>query len=61
MELARLPPVGLRATLGARGFTPEARGQTFYSRLTLIANGSTIDRAFFPVDDPQSHATEVVA
>ncbi|CAN5534287.1 hypothetical protein BH10ACT4_BH10ACT4_12100 [soil metagenome] len=38
-----------------------AEGQTFYRRLTMIANGSTIEKVFFPVDDPQNHAAEVVA
>jgi len=41
--------------------TFEADGQTFYSRLTIVANGSTIEKVFFPVDDPQNHAAEVVA
>jgi peroxiredoxin len=38
-----------------------ADGQTFYRRLTMVANGSTIEKVFFPVDDPQNHAAEVVA
>ncbi|MHC5796898.1 peroxiredoxin [Lacisediminihabitans sp. FW035] len=41
--------------------TFEADGQTFYRRLTIIANGSTIEKVFFPVDDPQNHAAEVAA
>lgn len=38
-----------------------AGAETFYRRLTIIANGSTIERVFFPVDDPQNHASEIVA
>ena len=38
-----------------------AGGETFYSRLTIIANGSTIEKVFFPVDNPQNHAAEIVA
>ena len=41
--------------------TFEAGGETFYSRLTIIANGSTIEKVFFPVDNPQNHAAEIVA
>ncbi len=41
--------------------TFEAGGQTFYSRLTLVAKESTIEKVFFPVDDPQNHAAEVVS
>jgi peroxiredoxin len=37
-----------------------AGAETFYRRLTIIANGSTIERVFFPVDDPQNHASEIV-
>ncbi|MES2093900.1 MAG: peroxiredoxin [Actinomycetota bacterium] len=41
--------------------TFEVDGQTFYSRLTIIANGSTIEKVIFPVSDPQSHAAEIVS
>lgn len=41
--------------------TFEAGGETFYSRLTIVANGSTIEKVFFPVDDPQNHASEISA
>lgn len=41
--------------------TFEAGGETFYRRLTIVANGSTIEKVFFPVDDPQNHAAEIVA
>ena len=38
-----------------------AGGKTFYQRLTIIANGPTIEKVFFPVHDPQNHAAEIVA
>jgi len=38
-----------------------AGGETFYQRLTIIANGPTIEKVFFPVRDPQNHAAEIVA
>ena len=31
-----------------------ADGETFYQRLTIVANGPTIEKVFFPVDDPQN-------
>ncbi|QNE46369.1 peroxiredoxin [Glaciihabitans sp. INWT7] len=37
-----------------------AGAETFYRRLTIVANGSTIERVFFPVDDPQNHASQIV-
>ena len=41
--------------------TFETDGETFYRRLTIVAQGSTIERVFFPVDDPQHHPSEIVA
>jgi peroxiredoxin len=38
-----------------------AGGETYYRRLTIIANGSTIEKVFSPVNDPQNHAAEIVA
>ena len=37
-----------------------ADGETFYQRLTIVANGPTIEKVFFPVDDPPNHAAEIV-
>jgi peroxiredoxin len=53
------PGLLLAEALGLPTFV--ADGQTFYRRLTMLANGSTIEKVFFPVDDPQNHAAEVIA
>ena len=37
-----------------------ADGETFYQRLTIVANGPTIEKVFFPVDDPPNYAAEIV-
>lgn len=41
--------------------TFEAGDETFYHRLTIIAGGSSIEKVFFPVPDPENHATEILA
>lgn len=41
--------------------TFEAGGRSFYRRLTLVVGGGLVEHAFYPVADPASHATEVVA
>jgi hypothetical protein len=38
----------------------EVGWETFSSRLTIVANGSTIKKVLFPVDDPQNRAAEIV-
>ncbi len=51
---------GLRLTDEPRLPTFEAGGMTLYKRLTLIAEGSTIRKVFYPVFPPDRNAAEVL-
>lgn len=61
LPFAMLSDPGLALALNLDLPTFEAGGEIFYSRLTIIANGSTIEKVFFPVHDPQNHAAEIVS
>ena len=52
------PARQLAATLGLPTFTVD--GQTFYERLTLIAEAARIVEVFYPVFPPDRNAEEVV-
>jgi peroxiredoxin len=41
--------------------TFQTAGLTLYKRLTLIARDGTIEKVFYPVFPPDTHAEEVVA
>jgi peroxiredoxin len=38
----------------------EAAGKTFYKRLTFVARSGYITKVFYPIDDPQNHARDVL-
>lgn len=40
--------------------TFEAGGMRLYRRLTLVARGGRIEKAFYPVSPPDTHAADVV-
>ena len=61
LPFALLSDPGLTLALALDLPTFEADGEIFYSRLTIITNGSIIEKVFFPVHDPQNHAAEIVA
>ena len=53
------PDLRLRDALSLPTF--RLRGVTFLRRLTLVAEGGTIVKAFYPVFPPDAHAAEVLA
>jgi peroxiredoxin len=52
------PRLALADALGLPTFV--AGEETFYRRLTIVADGSTIEKMFYPVDDPGNHAAQIV-
>lgn len=52
---------GLRLATALRLPTFEAGGMTLYRRLTLVAEGGTVVKAFYPVFPPDRDAGEVLA
>ncbi len=52
------PTLSLAAALALPTF--QALGKTLYKRITLVIRGSTIERGFYPIFPPDTHATEVV-
>jgi peroxiredoxin len=57
--IASDPELRLAAALELPTFAVD--GMTLYKRITLIADGGAVSRAFYPVFPPDAHAAEVVA